>query len=227
MWAVRDSDAWQLRFGKLGVPHGAWLLLYSGRRFASFRPCLVRGIRGLRPGTDIDRESLRLGLGTKHVVSIRPSGSNRYCRIAIVGRCYLPTYYLGNVTKRARWRRCVLRLIHFALVGFDIVFSGSSVGILGLLHRFRCCRRRQLVLGSAATLYQISTTWSRATIQGKRKKHTETAIRVECLLSPKADVQLTGIGRLRASAYGQEPTFPIPWSNCEFLTSGSRPCTFI
>jgi len=70
----------------LGVPHGA----------ASLRSCLIRRICSPRHSADFDRETHRLEVSAKPMVSIRTFGGNRHCRVAILGGCYLPTYYLGN-----------------------------------------------------------------------------------------------------------------------------------
>ncbi len=124
-----------------------------GRRCAAFRPRAVRCIRGSGPGAYSCRWILRLGLGSKPVVSDCTSRRDRGSCVAVLVRDDLSVDHLGNGPSRARRRYHLCRHIHLTLARRDSVLPGSRVGICGLLYGIRRCRCRQLVLGSSAPIW--------------------------------------------------------------------------
>ena len=94
-----------------------------------------------------------LAVGEKPVVSRRASNWNWHCRFAILVRCHLPAYDLGNESAR-KSRRIYLRGFFYNPLGKPAsLLSSAALGLRRLLHCFWWAGAIQLVRGPAKFVF--------------------------------------------------------------------------
>jgi hypothetical protein len=136
----------------LGESHGFSYEVSNRCRFRFAIAHVLRAVRRYWFGADFCWQKSSLGLGTKFLVSLRPS--NRYWirRDSVMVWCYLSAHHSGNdAALKCRYGYLSGR-IYIALVGESFVLSGSRLGIRTLLYDFWCPGYCQLVLGATTAV---------------------------------------------------------------------------